>query len=839
MFTPRGIETAQEALELVAEYYKTTVPEIERTITQYGGDVTSVESILGILLDDGATAYDLLYNADGSVRTLVYNNVTDYLNSGASATLNAMHQINSNATATAVAEKVKLSAPVQAALKTAGAGATFKVGATVAKTGLTATTVVNPISAGIAGVAAGVALGVGIDGLLYSANPDFWDAHGLSTLNPDTWKTLVDGNDMFAGLFKTDADAGTSQMYLDEEALAYIAKYLNDNGAFSGTDEFTYTDPTVDLSQYWNNVHADKLLPNEVTMVMSPTTAANHKFFRYIELISSNGPVYITNAVAVNKTSGGYKWNIFLTSKEPFTYQLIDGKDNKPLGDLTNSTRRTVTLTERDKKRYLKREFYQTRATYDNNTGYLASPLIPTSDWLIDDEPAGYSAANGLGVIINYGDVISTPAVEGITKQDGAKTPNISKDDTVDAVLAKLKEQYPGLWDDALTINTPQPDGTLKTYTYVPVGSAVANSRFDTQPTNTTQTQTDTAVNVNTSPQDLVDTIIQTTTSKPTDTDVNTGTNTGSGVTPIAPTVTGKASALYSIYNPTLEQVNSLGAWLWSSNFIDQLLKLFSSPMDAIIGLHKIYATPATGGTQNIKVGYLDSGVSSKIVTEQYTTIDCGTVNCYEYFGNVLDYNPYTNIRLYLPFIGIIDLSNSDVMRSNINVVYHVDVLTGACLAEVKITRDGGGGTLYQYAGNAATTLPISSGSYMGVVSSVSSVATRALAGFASGGALGAIASGATGVLNAQGTNVVHSGGFSGNAGAMGCKKPYLIIERPQTETADNTAKLLGYGSNLFTKLKTCKGLTRVKGVHVDAVPATKEEKKLIEEKLMDSVIIS
>ena len=229
----------------------------------------------------------------------------------------------------------------------------------------------------------------------------------------------------------------------------------------------------------------------------------------------------------------------------------------------------------------------------------------------------------------------------------------------------------------------------------------------------------------------------------------------------------------------------------------------------------------------------------SKIVTEQYTTIDCGTVNCYEYFGNVLDYNPYTNLRLYLPFIGIIDLSNYDVMRSNINVVYHVDVLTGACLAEAKITRDGGGGTLYQYAGNAATTLPISSGSYMGVISSVSSVATRALAGFASGGALGAVASGATGILNAQGTNVVHSGGFSGNAGAMGCKKPYLIIERPQTETADNTAKLLGYGSNLFVQLKTCHGFTKVKGVHVDAVPATKDEKKLIEDKLIDGVIIN
>lgn len=827
MFTPRGIETAQEALELVAEYYKTTVPEIERTITQYGGDVTSAESILGILLDDGATAYDLLYNADGSVRTLVYDNITDYLNSGASSALNAMHQINSNTTATAVAEKVKLSAPVQAALKSAGAGMTFKVGATAVKTGLATTTVVNPISAGIAGVAAGVALGVGIDGLLYSANPDFWDAHGLSTLNPETWKTIVDGNDMFMGLFKTDADAGTSQMYLDEEALAYIAKYLNGKGVFTPpkttvtTDEIegftvsglevanrTTTTPVPDYPnlyygspfEYRIDSHGGK--PNPVVPVSSKQ-GLNVKCAIYegVQYGSHFGPVMV------------------VASRVRVDDLTTAGEDGYGTGGGSPS-------------RYFE---YDGKPVYYSST----SPGEPLSGAL----SIGTSNVQDSGKIawtLCYGTETTTGgAVEGITQTPNATTPNISNDDTVDAVLAKLKEQYPGLWDDALTVSTPQPDGTFKTYTYVPVGSAVANSRFDTQPTNTTQTQTDTAVNVNTSPEDLVDTIIQTTTSKPTITDVNTGTNTGSGGTPIVPPVTGKASALYSIYNPTLEQVNSLGAWLWSSNFIDQLLKLFSSPMDAIIGLHKIYATPSTGGAQNIKVGYLDSGVSSKIVTEQYTTIDCGTVNCYEYFGNVLDYNPYTSIRLYLPFIGIIDLSNSDVMRSNINVVYHVDVLSGACLAEVKITRDGGGGTLYQYAGNAATTLPISSGSYMGVVSSVSSVATRALAGFASGGALGAIASGATGVLNAQGTNVVHSGGFSGNAGAMGCKKPYLIIERPQTETADNTAKLLGYGSNLFTKLKTCKGLTKVKGVHVDEVPATKEEKKLIEEKLMDGIIIS
>ena len=804
------IMTAQEALNLVADYYKTTVPEITRILNQYGADTTSVKDILAILIDDGATAYDLIYNADGSIRNIVYNNVTDYLNSGASSALNAMHQINSNATATAVSEKVKLSTPVQAALKAAGAGTTFTVGATAAKTGALATVVTNPIGAGVAGVAAGVALGVGIDAALYKLNPHFWTDLGFTDVDPAEYAKIVDPAGLFTGLFKTDADAGTSQMYLDESALAYFAKYLNEQGAFNpviinGVADFNKGElaPISNKTPFnFGSASSNKHYPSNVPG-------------RYFYIHDNEGDLYALSSVP---RSGDVFYDNLVFSKKPFkrTFHTESGSENTMEATRFENEKRSV---------YFVRE--------QGNTNVSPQPFtIWKNATLSDAHKVAWDA-------MYASEITETQPLEGVNVQPNSSTPNINKDDIVSEVLDKLKEQYPSLWNNALTISTPQPDGTFKTYTYVPVGSAVANGRFDTQPTNTTQTQTDTAVNVNTSPQDLVDTIIQTTTSKPTDTDVNTGTNTGIGGTPVVPPVTGKASALYSIYNPTLAQVNSLGAWLWSSNFIDQLLKLFSSPMDAIIGLHKIYATPATGAEQNIKVGYLDSGVPSKIVTDQYTTVDCGTINCYEYFGNVLDYNPYTNLRLYLPFIGIIDLSNSDAMRSNINVVYHVDVLSGACLAEVKIKRDGGGGTLYQYAGNAATTLPISSGSYMGVVSSVSSVATRALAGFASGGALGAIASGATGVLNAQGTNVVHSGGFSGNAGAMGCKKPYLIIERPQTETADNTAKLLGYGSNLFTKLKACKGLTRVKGVHVDAVPATKEEKKLIEDMLTDGVIIN
>lgn len=688
------------------------------------------------------------------------------------------------------------------------------------------------IAPAIAAVAAGVRLGKAIDSSIYKIG----DAMGLNPpeeLNPDTWSSLVSEipDSGLSGVYKWgfntlfgfDSETKNGQMYLDENALAYMAQYLNINN---------YLKTSKDVV-----INGDRPTSGNVTVKSLGTKQQvldiiGDRFAELVSLLPENAVYFASGPSSAVITPPPVPQGCRI-----YYYTGLSVGDVVDTTDSFKSDGYVEVIIHPDGT------LDNLRTSSDTSTFYISDLLMQVT---YNDL---WSAVNVQFGLLNAENLTTSGQIDGVSSIAGSTNPDASNVNDVAGMLELLKSTFPELWENRVEQDVAQPDGTTKTITYVPISIPTGGAGLN--PDSTGNTQDGAEITEATATDTQLNTIIQYITRLDSlnkgmqDANTNVTTPplnppaTGDGVTPVVPPVTGKASALYSIYNPTLEQVNSLGAWLWSSNFIDQLLKLFSSPMDAIIGLHKIYAPPATGGTQNIKVGYLDSGVPSKLVTEQYTKVDCGTVNCYEYFGNVLDYNPYTNIRLYLPFIGIIDLSNSDVMRSNINVVYHVDVLSGACLAEVKITRDGGGGTLYQYAGNAATTLPISSGSYMGVVSSVSSVATRALAGFASGGALGAIASGATGVINAQGTNVVHSGGFSGNAGAMGCKKPYLIIERPQTETADNTAKLLGYGSNLFTKLKTCKGLTRVKGVHVDAVPATKEEKKLIEEKLLDGVIIS
>lgn len=406
----------------------------------------------------------------------------------------------------------------------------------------------------------------------------------------------------------------------------------------------------------------------------------------------------------------------------------------------------------------------------------------------------------------------------------------------------------PGTTTLAVPLTTTLTDPTIETWedpdtgiVYIPLPEIMPTpTKTYIQPTSTIDEETDVTQDSDpissSSPSTQTSPLIDSVTTPPTGT--GTGTDTGTGSSPEVVAATGSASALWAVYNPTQAQLDSFGAWLWSPNFVDQLLKLFNDPMQSIIGVHKIFASPSISGTSTIVVGYLDSGVTSKTVGAQYTTIDCGTVSLNEYYQNVYDYSPFTEVSIYLPFIGIHQLDVGDVMRSSISVVYHVDVITGACLAEVQVHRDGATAVLYQYSGNAAVTYPISSGSYMGVVASVASVAAATIGTIATGGGLAPLLAASTGaVMNAR-TRVQHSGSFSGNAGAMGCKIPYLIITRPQTAYAEGTEALTGVPASSIVTLGECSGYVKCLDADLSGISATEAELEQIRSMLLSGIFV-
>lgn len=663
----------------------------------------------------------------------------------------------------------------------------------------------NTVTPAVAAAGLGIKLGKTIDSALYNANPNFWDNIGLSSLNPKTWNSItMDMSDSgwegvlkrgFNAIFGLNTEDKTSQMYIDADAAAYLAQYMAENGVFNAPTQHT--------------TEAPQAFPEFANFTLPFASGATPAIF----------------------IGDGKTWDPMDGDWAFPRYVVFYDKIDSGAEDVTIIQYSTTPIAG-----------YSSRYTFNGKTVYYASGVRSYGAFIIKTPPSGANSkpdiyrqiANQAGSIAPYVAWLAAynystiGGVDGISDQAGATTPDFSGCTTPADYKNALQQQYPDLFNNAITQDVAQPDGSVVRHTYIPVGTATGTgNQTTTNPDTTGQSQTDTKTDTSTANQTLIQTLVDLITKTYTPTLTPTKTTNppdgGTGQTPPVVAPTGSASALWTVYNPTQAQLNSFGAWLWSSNFIDQVLKLFNNPMQSIIGVHKIFAAPSISGSNNITVGYLDSGVSSNVVGAQYTTINCGSVSVREQFGNVFDYED-TQVRLYLPFIGIVQLDTADVMRGSVSVVYHVDVITGACLAEVKVTRDGGGGTLYQFSGDAAVRYPISSGSYMGVVSGVLGVVGGIASGIMSGGATLPMAAGAiAGGLSGAKTQVQHSGSFAGNAGAMGGKKPYLIIERPQSAVADGFGAYQGTGANNIASVGAMSGYFKMTDVHAANVNGASE----------------
>ena len=312
-----------------------------------------------------------------------------------------------------------------------------------------------------------------------------------------------------------------------------------------------------------------------------------------------------------------------------------------------------------------------------------------------------------------------------------------------------------------------------------------------------------------------------------------------SGDTPAPADLPGvTASGMVSVYNPTKAQVISFSGWLWTNSVIENLKKLLANPMDAIIGMHIMYATPVTGTPSNIICGYLDSGVAAKVVTQQYIDVDCGHINIPEYYGNALDYEPYTTIHMYLPFVGIQSLKANDVIGKDVYISYGVDVLTGTCLARVTTKKGESEICCYQFPGNCAVQIPLTGGNYAEIIKSIASMAVGVAGSVVTANPLPAIAGVIGGAMGGS-FDVQHSGSLGANAGVMGIRKPYVIITRRVGYDAAGYNQFYGYPANKAVTLGSCSGYTRVKSVHIDSIGiATDAEKIEIESLLKQGVII-
>ena len=330
--------------------------------------------------------------------------------------------------------------------------------------------------------------------------------------------------------------------------------------------------------------------------------------------------------------------------------------------------------------------------------------------------------------------------------------------------------------------------------------------------------------------------------------------------------VPASGSGFIHVYNPTPAEFVSFGNWLWVTYADATIDKIWNNPFDGVLGAHELYATPNRDGRDNIRSGFLTCPTTADLVRNRYSEIDCGTVIVPEFYGNYLDYSPYSQAYIYLPFIGINEVSIDDIVGHAVNIRYRVDSYSGACIAMIFVAKNGYQNLCYQFAGSCSVEVPLAGGSQAAIKAGMMQAEAYARAampgavgnafgGLASGmmGNIGGLISGISGAVSsyanakagveaarvANKSSVQHSGQFGASHGAMGEKIPFIIVRNPIQVKVVNYNDDYGFPAHKRVIIGGCTGYLRVREVNVISAHATDTEKAAIEAILKNGVYVS
>lgn len=748
--------------------------------------------------------YNVVKNNSGDVVAYTYTN-TSSVNNPASS-------IDSNAQGDFVSTEI-------ATTNTVGAG---NVVQSTSRLSQGANFYFSTIRPAIAAAATGISCGKRIDSVLYNINPDFWDSHDMAGLDPDSWNYITDGdntgvNYLFNAIFGLDPSKA-NQMYIDENAYAYLAKWLQEKNVFEANE-------TSLNSEEFNT------LPYHDYITMPINTFRGLRRVAESNYIDPNLTYYldvnVSGGVAAYFQNGlGDTPIVVYASSTPFkAYNYTYTNESQSPGEPTEISYDTPSFELLGKPVYAGYTMPWQYATYvdvDNTC-----PILMT-------------ALQSIQYIMAYGVTSGEPS--GFSDQPGATIPTIDPDWTINDTKNYLTNTYPTVFNNPVTINVVQPDGSEKEYRYVPVPYPTGGT--EDQPTGGEQgqpNQQDPKTKDDTKDKDKqADESSKRSKDRPKGGDSDTG----KGETPTntdSPAM--NANGLLTLYDVSQNALTALGRNLWDSSVIETIKRMFTNPMDAFISLKQSFILPASETDARIYLGYWDSQVAGKQVTNNIAFCNCGSVTLNEYFKNSFDYIN-TKIRIYLPFYGFANLDVDDVMRGVIDVRYIADLFTGETLIEVKVLRDGNSNLLYTFECNTSLDIPLSSGSYSAFISGALGIVGGGIGAIHGSLAEGGIEKIAEGIFSAgqnisqMHTDVYRGGKLSGNAGAGCVKTPFIIIERPQIATPDYYDVVLGMPALTMNHLSGASGFVRVKEIDL-MTSATADEQKELESLLREGVYIS
>ena len=291
---------------------------------------------------------------------------------------------------------------------------------------------------------------------------------------------------------------------------------------------------------------------------------------------------------------------------------------------------------------------------------------------------------------------------------------------------------------------------------------------------------------------------------------------------------TGDVSAgigvLTSTFKMTKERLVQLGQFLWGANIFDKFSLVNNNPIENIISCKSIPIN-TDGANQEIILGNVATGVNGEKISNNFAKQTIGSIAINEHYHNFLDYAPYTNVILYLPYIGFKELDTTLVMNKTLQVIYTVDAITGGCLAQVYVNSV----RLYEFTGNVGIDIPITASNRAQVEAGYIQAGVGATAS-ALGGNVG---SAVTSLLNSATSQYHYSS--TGNPSPM-CvastnRTCYVIIDRPNYQNLKAFNHTRGRKCYLSKTISTLHGFTICdSNIDLSGINATQSELEELKE---------
>ena len=309
------------------------------------------------------------------------------------------------------------------------------------------------------------------------------------------------------------------------------------------------------------------------------------------------------------------------------------------------------------------------------------------------------------------------------------------------------------------------------------------------------------------------------------------------------------AAGGYNAYKISMATLPTIFNFLNAYTPLDSLVKMWSKPAEGIISLHMLpfdahISSSRVLSFHGVPIVYpVDSGQTISAPTvEQWQEWDMGSVFL-DKPKDYLGYSPYTQVSIFLPFIGVRSLDPDEVMGTRVKLDYRIDAVTGAVTAWVSIN----GAVRYTFTGSCACSMPLSGTDWSEVYSALGSAVMGAVSGGltaarGAGGMAQAIGKGVgiglVGALGAADKPIYQKISTIGNTSALNSvKRPYIIVETQDSAKPDSFKAIMGNPASRSITMGSLSGFNVIQECHIEGASATASELNEIESLLKGGVI--